>query len=340
MGKLAKDDFKFAEGLRSAVIDKNPKEAIKVAVAIQAFMSKPYSVGRKQIQAYRKAVQAFGVSTDFAQLTKDAFNVTIEEDNFDMGWQQAFRDVPLGPGQDSWEIYNVVNGITFRKVEEGGRIEMDKMSGSLVNAYVDYYGGALGFTDKMIRFRKVPAMIDKAMAFRNKFFADKANNHYMLLAAGAAGNITTYQGAAADGVTRRTILTINRAAFTLTNRCKDKGYGDMANAPLILYANPYDEERIEAAFKTVSADIVGARENGTAITARRIQRIYTYNSYISAGTPILVLPGQKLQKADAMEPTTYVAPVDPFTLNQAQAVWAIYGAIVADTDQCQTVTLG
>jgi hypothetical protein len=257
-----------------------------------------------------------------------------------MGWEKAFRQVPLGKGQDSWEIYDVANSLTFVKVEEGQRIDVAGMTGTKTSAYVDYYGGALGWTDKMVRFRKVPAMIDKAQVFRNKFWANKGDNHYALIAAAAALNVTAYQGAAAEGRARRDIQTINSAAFTLTDRLKDKGYGDMANAPLIMYANPFDEDRIEGAFRVVSNALVSTNGISEQITARRITRVYTYNTNVVSGSPILVLPGQKSQKADAMQPTVYNQEQDALTLNKLQAVWAIYGAIMADTDQAQQLTLG
>lgn len=308
-----------------------------VGVAVQAYMNQPRSIIKKQIQAT-------GVSTDFAILTKDSFNVTLETDNFDMGWESAFRTVTLGRGQDSWEIYNVANGITFQKVEEGERIEVNKLTGTKLRGEVDYYGGALGWTDKMIRFRKVPAMVDMMAAFRNKFWANKADNHYAILAVAGALNLTAWQGALADGQVQRDVQTINECAFQLGDANKDKGYGDAANAPFIIYANPQDENRLEAAFRVTTASLAGAGPiaNGSSasVTSRRIRRIYTYNSSITAGTPLMVWPGQKLQRADAMQPTTFKREKDNLTLNEVEAVWAIYGAIVADTDQVRTFTLG
>jgi len=284
----------------------------KFLVALQGFMNQP-------VKQYQKKIQAFGVSTDFDQLTKDAFNVTVEEDNFDLKWEQAYRLVALGKGQDAWEIANVENGITFNKVEEGERIEVNKISGTKITAYVDYYGGALGWTDKMIRFRKIPMMVDLAMAFRNKFYTNKADNHYALLATAAALHVTAYQGAAADGQLQRDIQTINQAAFTLTNRCKDKGFGDMASAQLLMYANPLDKRRINAAFRATTQAAASAN---------------------AAIAPILILPKNKIQRAEPMPPKTYNAPTDILTLNETQAVWAIYGAIVGDDDQAETITLG
>jgi hypothetical protein len=339
MGILCKDDIGLLNAVRDVYLngyDSNRAKAHRVKHAMQAFLYKPKTILKKRIQAV-------GVSTDFAILTKDSFNVTLESDNFDMGWEKAFRAVTLGKGQDSWEIYNVANSLTFTKVEEGQRIEVAGLTGTKTSGVVDYYGGAIGWTDKLIRFRKVPAMIQLSEVFRNKFWANKADNHYSLLAAAAALNVTAYQGVAGNGRTRRDILTINQAAFTLTNRLKDKGYGDMANAQLIMYANPFDEDRIEAAFRAVTnsmVQVLGQNEVAEQITSRRITRIYTYNTSIVSGSPIMVLPGQKIQKADALAPTVYNQEQDILTLNKVQAVWAIYGAIIADTEQCQQLTLG
>jgi hypothetical protein len=313
-------------------------QATQMSIALQAFIQRPKTEQKKML----RQIQAVSVSTDFAQLTKDAFNITIENENFDMGWEKAFKQVTLGRGQDSWEIPDVANGLQFRKYQEGQRVRVEGMSGSKVTAYVDYYAGALGWTDKMIRFRKIPSMISNAETFRNKFWSNKADNHYLLLAAAAAlaGQTTAWQGAAALGEARRDILTFNQAAFDLTNRLRNKGYGDMATAPLLVYANPFDEERIEAVFKAKTSNLLSTNAIGREITRRKIDRIYTYTNRITAGFPIMVLPGRKFQKADAMAPTTFTGPIDILTLNHTQAVWAIYGAVAADGEQAQTVTLG
>lgn len=342
MGILVKgNDYKFFDKILDIYKKQSfeSESAVKTKYALQAFLQKPKLQRNKQIQAMKKQIQAVGVSTDFPLLTKDSFNVTIEMDNYDLGFEEAFKQVKLGKGKDSWEIYNVGNSLNFSKIEEGQRIEVAGLSGSKTSGEVDYYGGAIGWTDRMIRFRKVPAMIEMAEIFKNKFWVNKANNHYALIAAAAALNLTAYQGVAGDGQGRRDVLTINQAAYDLTNRNKNKGYGDMANAPLILYANPNDEERIEGAFKATSNAFAAGLNRIEAVTSRRIKRIYTYNESITAQEPILALPGRKIQKADVLQPKVYNQEQDMLTLNRVQAVWAIYGAIVADTDQCQTIML-
>jgi hypothetical protein len=333
---IAKDDLQLIDFVKKAWDSRDKKMASQINVALNAFVTEPKRILKKKIQAI-----GAGVSTDFEMLTTNAFNVTVQEDNFDLGYEKAFRVVPKDPDKDFWEIYDVENALEFRRVQEGQRIPVEGLTGDLVRASVDYYGGSLGWTDKMIRYRKVAAMVDKAMNFRNKFWTNKANNHYLLLAVAAAGNVTAYQGVQADGQLRRDIQTINRASFNLTNRNIDKGYGDMANRKLLMYANPLDRARIEAAKVATTNQTLGTG-NGTVGQKLDwpIETIYTYNANIDAGSPLLVIPGQKLQRVDDMQPTTYTAPKDPLTLNELQAVWAIYGAAVADTDQLETVTLG
>lgn len=332
MGYLAKNDELFFTKLSEFDEKRDIDTWRKLKVAIRAFHEKPRIIVRKKIQA-------FSVSTDFAKLTSDAFNVTIESAAFDLGYEKAFRTVPLGDSQDTWDIYDVTDGLTFNLVKEGGHVKIDGLKGEVQTCHVDYYGGAIGWTDKMIRFRKVAAMVDMALIFRNRFWQNKADNHYLLLAAAAVGNVTAYQGVVADGQLRRDIATLNRAAFDLANRCKDKGYGDTASVQLVIYANPLDKSRILAALASVTANLAPALSRGEQVQWN-ITPVFTFNSNIVSGAPVLVLPGNKMQMAEAMSPTTFVAPKDPLTLNEVQSVWSIYGAAIGDSDQVQTVTLG
>jgi hypothetical protein len=332
-GDVRKDRMLF-DDLNKMLDDRNyaSKKVDGVKKTLQAFLWAP-KVRQREI------IKAFSVSSDFERLTEAAFNVTIEEDNFDLGWQKAFRNVPLAKGSLGWEIYTVTNGIAFQKVEEGGRIEQNGMAGTKVRAECDYYGGAMGFTDRMIRDRQIPAMLDAAMMFRNKFWANKGDNHYALISA-AAVNQTTYQGVAADGQLRRDVQTLNRACYDLANRNKDKGYGNTAAATYVMYAHLLDRERIEAAKNVVTNSLNAVASIGETV-GYKIEVVYTLNQYITQGSPILCLPGQKAQSAEALAPTTYSpGGADPLTLNQYQAVWSIYGAVIADTDQFQEVELG
>lgn len=338
--KFTNNDRLFMDLAIKAFDEKDVVAAAKVRAAIQAFHNAPVTKFKASIQGFRQKIQALPtVSTDFAKLVSDAFNITLGTQNFDLGYEEVFQDVPLNGTEDSWDMYDVQEGLTFQRVPEGDRIDLQGLTGTLVTVHTDYYGGALGWSDKWIRHRKIAPMIEKAMIFRNNFWANKADNHYLLLAAAAVGNVTAYQGVAGDGQLRRDIATINLAAFTLADRCKDKGYGDTAQVTLILYANPRDKDRVLAAINATTGQMANVAGRAVQINWN-IRPIFTFNSNIVTGTPLLVLPGHKIQKADAFPPTTYIVPKDPLTLNEGQAVWAEYGAAVGDTDQVETVTLG
>jgi hypothetical protein len=329
-------DRKFFELFFRGYEEGNEECKEKCLAALQAFMVRPKNIQKKAIQAQNNGIT---VSSDLPLITKDSFNLTVQSQNYDMGYEKVFKEVPLGANEDSWEIADAANSLTFMKVEEGQRIDVAGYTGSKVTAYVDYYGGALGWTDKMIRFRKIAMMLDMAETFRNKFWVNKANNFYSLIAAAAALNVTVYQGAAGDGPLQRDIQTINRAAFAVTNRCRNKGYGDMANAQLVMYFNPIDKDRVYAAFAVTANALAAAGRTGDTINYN-ITLVPTYNTFITAHNPVLVIPGHKIQMADAMAPTTYGPDFDILSLNRVQSVWAIYGGIIADTDQCEQFVLG
>lgn len=320
--------------LRREEASKGDKDAqIFIKSMLQAFLVEPKII-QKKIQS---RIQALGitVSSDLPLMTKDAFTITIAEDNFDLGWQAAFQNIQLGQYEDSWEIFDVDSTLQFVKVAEGQRIEMAGFTGSKATAYVDYYGGALGISDKTIRFRKLYAYIDAARRFRNAFYTSQGNVFYALIAAAGAVNQTLYD-AGADSQLKRDIRTINQAIFTLTDRCKDKGIGNTANIPLVIYANPFDEARLEAAFRAMSQDMSNVLGGAEMVTSRHpIQRIYTFNQFITAGNPLVCITGNKNQRAEALAPTSFKGEKDPLTLNEYEAVWSIYGGTIADSDQWQ-----
>lgn len=307
----------------------------KVKSALQAFLYEP-KIEQKRIKS---GIQGVTVSTDLAEITKKAFNITLAEDNFDLGYEDAFQMIQLGEYELSWEVFDVANSLTFVQVAEGQRIQIAGITGTKATAYAEYYGGALGVTDRTIRTRKLYAMVDAARVFRNKFWISKADVHYALMATAAANNITLYN-ATATGELRRDIATINTAIYNLTNRCKDKGYGDTAQVPLSMYIHQSDYARIESAFAVTTPDM-----SQTVVEARQLRktnpitRHYTFNQFILPGHPIMCIRGNKNQRADALAPTTYQGALDPLTLNRYTAVWAIYGAFIGDTDQWEQFNL-
>ncbi len=69
-----------------------------------------------------------------------------------------------------------------------------------------------------------------------------------------------------------------------------------------------------------------------------VERVYTFNSNIGSTYINIVLPGNKIQKADVMVPTTY-EDMDILSLVYVQAVWAYYGGAVGESKQCRKVSM-
>lgn len=307
----------------------------KVKAAINAFFNHPTTPEfKKKLQAFnQKKLQALGyaVSTDFADTAGMSFNAFFEMTEYDMGWENYFRQVQVSPYKRSWEIHTVKNGLTFKKLAEGEKVEVQGMNSTKDTISCDRYGGALGWSDEWIRFREVAAMMDLAETFRNRFFENKSAIHYKLIADAAALHPIAYQGVAADGRLRRDIDTLNQAIYQLGKINKGKGYaGNMARPQCILTADPIYMGRIEAAVRATTANMAPVAGKADQLEYT-FQRQYSFDPSLS-GKIVIGIPGNKSQKADILAPTQFT-DTDILTLTYIQAVYAYFGAGIGDTEQ-------
>lgn len=278
------------------------------------------------------SVQAFAGSSDLPKLTKDVFDVTTKVDNFDLAWQDSFKGIPLRKGQLSWEITDVEQAITFKQIPEGGKVEFGSFTGDKVTASVHKYGAGVGMTWEIIEGNKLYAFVERLEVTRAKLYGLWADVHYGLLNAGAAQNTVAWQGAGTDKQIDRDIATLNQGAYTIGNACKNKGYGDTANAPMILYISPQYKARINAALKTGQSDIVVSGGKGVSVNWP-IEVRYTFNSKITTGKGLLVLPGHKIQNAVYLRELG-LSKQEIDSLNELRTYWTAFGAVVADDEQC------
>lgn len=319
------------EKMCDAILSGDKEKMKSIGIAIQAFHREPVTPKfRNKIQAMKIQALGIGVSTDFAETIGKSFEAFFELDNFDLDYEKVFKVVPVSPYKMSWEIHTVKNGIAFRKVAEGETIEVYGMNSTKDTIYADKYGGALGWTDELMRKREVAAMMDKAETFRNAFYVTKGNAHYLLIATAGALHVTPWQGVIADGQLRRDIQTLNQGAYSIGNLCKDKGYGNTANARFVVYADPIFKARIMAALRATTQMMQVNKTSAVQIDAN-IEPVFTFNNNLK-GKIVMALPGFKSQRADIMLPTQY-SDTDILSLTYIQAVWAYYGAGIGDTEQ-------
>ena len=300
--------------------------------AIQAFFQ---GVGVKD---NKKVIQAFSGSSDLPVLTKDIFNVTNIVNAYDILWQNAFKGIPLKKGQLSWEIADVSAGITFKLIPEGGKAEFYGVSGSKTTANIDKYGAGLGVSWEIIEGRKLYRFVDLMEQTKAALYKIWADIHYGLLATAAGTHTIAWQGASTDPTLDRDIGTLNKGYETIGSACKDKGYGDTANAPMILFATPSVKSRILHAMRVTTSDVARGRAPGAAsssagkIVIYPITAYYTWNSNIAADKAVMVLPRNKIQNSMYLRELG-LNEKDIATLAEMRTYWTAFGAIVGDTEQ-------
>jgi len=297
---------------------------------------------RKAIQAFMHGVadladgglvsiQAFSGSSDLPTLTKDVFDVTSKVDNFDIAWQEAFKSIQLRKGQLSWEIADVENAVVFKQIPEGGKVEFGRVSGDKVTAEVKKYGAGLAFTWEMIEGNKLYAFVDLMNTTRAKLYKTWADVHYGLINTAAVAHGVPWQGTSGDKQVDRDIMTLNAAAYAIANACKDKGYGDTANMPMLLFVSPKYRSRINAAFKASTIN-----ERGVTIEWP-IEVRYTFNGNITADKADLVLPGHKAQNAVYLRELG-LKRQDNDSLSELQTYWTAFGGAFADSEQASQLS--
>jgi len=332
---LIANESSLPDILGKALKEQDKKTVAQLQAALLCWWGKP----EKKSNEFVKQLQAFGVSTDFSRIASQTWNMFQELAVYDNFWEQAFMSVPVAPNTDNWEIHTVTDGVTFKKVQEGHRLEVFGLAGTKSTVYIEKRGGALGWTDEQIRWRKIAAMVDKANTMRNAYYVNKRDEHYALIAAAApAGgtNATTYQGAGTDTRSNRILQTINAGAYALGNRNKDKNYENMNN--YILYLPESLRTDMEQARALVERSMVteSSQTAGQFISKLTypVRFFYTWSSYVPANTGFLVQPGNKIQRAEPVAPFM-LTDSDILQLTYVMAIWSYYGAAIGDTGQVQ-----
>ena len=331
MNEHPEDDYVLDK--KKGIVLNRKEQGIVMHKAIQCFMQ---SVAIKDKND--KIIQAFAGSSDLPVLTKDVFNVTQVMPIFDTFWQESFKGIPLRKGQLEWEIVDVQAGFTFSLIPEGGKVKFYGISGEKTSVKIAKYGMGTEITWETIEGRKLYAFVDMLGQVRARLNNLWADTHYGLLATASLSALVTWQGTATDPIVERDTATINKGYETIGNACKAKGYGDTANAPMILYASPLLKARIMQAFRATSVDIIRGRQAGAGsskagqIIEYNVMPRFTWNSNIVTNKAILVLPGNKIQNSVYLRELG-LSEKDIETLSELRTYWTAFGAVVGDTDQ-------
>jgi hypothetical protein len=326
-------DDDYVLNKKKGIVLNRKEQGTVLQKAIQAFMQQ---VAVQDEQG--KIIQAFGGSSDLPVLTKDVFTVTQAMPVFDTFWQESFKGIPLKKGQLEWEIADVAAGFTFDLIPEGHKVRFYGISGDTTSARIQVYGMGIGITWQMREGRKLYKFVDLMGQVRAKLNTLWADTHYGLLATAALSAPVTWQGVVTDPIVERDIATINKGYETIGNACKAKGYGDTANAPMIIYTSPLLKARLMQAYRATSSDIIKGRVAGASssvagqVIEYNVTPRFTWNSNIPANKAVMVLPGNKNQNSVYLRELG-LSEQDIETLSELRTYWTAFGAIVADTDQ-------
>ncbi len=334
---MEEKDTDYVLDKKKGIVLNRKQQKVVFHKAIQSFMQSVAMMDKNE-----KIIQAFGGSSDLPVLTKDVFTVTQAMPVFDTLWQSAYKGIPLRKGQLAWEITDVAAGFTFDLIPEGGKVKFYGISGDKTDAKIQKYGMGIGITWEMIEGRKLYQFVDLMGQVRAKLNTLWADTHYGLLATASLVSPTTWQGAATDPILERDIATINLGYVTIGSACKAKGYGDTANAPMLLYASPLLKARLMQAFRATTSDIISGRVAGAVgskagqIIEYNVSPQFTWNSQIPVNKALLVLPGNKIQNSVYLRELG-LSEKDIETLNELRTYWTAFGAIVADSAQISEI---
>jgi hypothetical protein len=278
------------------------------------------------------AVQAFTGTSDIADIDTNVWNAFQEVPESDLGWQQAFRGVPLKKGQLRWSIGNVTAGTVWKELVEGEKVQYRGITGDKIYASVKKYGAGLSIDWETIEGKDLAAFYNELVDFKSSKNALYADIHYGLLATAAANEVIDYQLTATESILSRDIATLNLAYDTIGRACKDLGMGDTANAQMLVYAQPELRGRIDMAIAATSSDVVASGDISGLILTARIKPVYTFNEAIVANKFTMVLPKNKIQNSVYMMEKSFPR-INPDNLDWIKSAFTAFGGIVGENAQ-------
>jgi hypothetical protein len=251
--------------------------------------------------------------------------------DMDLGYQAAFDLVDLrGSNQDSFDILDANNGITFNQVAPGAEVKIRRgVTDAKATISVCTFADGVGILDDWLRFQKWWSVSDTVAEFNAKAWDKLASWHYALLSA-----LSSAVNVAFDTDDTKTL---NKAAAKILRAVAGKGYGAGSNAGFLIYCAPEDVGRITKMLTaTAGSLLVAYQANVQPITVRVSAVIATTNLPANLGGYYLVLGGRKLKRGNWKDLTIesarniYVRASDYVGTFQANAA-------IGDTDQVARV---
>lgn len=311
----------------------DPKNRAQVMGALTYFMRAP---AREDVKSMPKKVQGYASAGDFATNINQIIEKFHLSTQYDNGYEEIFdiRDF-TGTNQSGFDILDVEDGLTFSKVYPGGKAKIYKMAGSKTSISFDLYGGGLGWLRTLIDDAQYWTLEDNAIAFRNKWYADKAEVHYDLIEAVASTYNVSWQ-TSGDGLASgtatykasRDIATMNYAANQILGYVKDYGWGvTPQNAQFVVLTPDSLSDRIQAALNLrlqAFADSVSQTHYKFKVIPTLMLDSSTYY--------YVILPKFKIKGGNRMDLSIF-SRFDEESYSDIAVGWGRYGAAIGDIKQ-------
>jgi len=286
-------------------------------------------------------MQAFATSDDFPDSVLQVLDKYHRSLYFDTGYEQIFKSIDMrNSNRDSFQILDVISGLTFDRVPQGEKAHIYKFSGAKATVTLDMYGAGLGWARQLFMNKEYWTIEDNAFEFRNKAGESKAQDHYDLIEATAPTYDLPWQlvnGAVSDAdkdyIPIRDINTINQACENILTRLQDLGMSVTPNSEFVILAPIQLKGRIPRALGLVQQPFGGS----TNLATYNVRVIYTL-MLTETDKYYVILPGNKIQTATRMDLTVF-SDFDIEAFTDIAVGWQWYGAAIGETKQivrCET----
>lgn len=320
--------------------------------AVRAALRRGRSVSASDTAAIRDAVNQFlqrspervsklkaaatSTSEDFPTSKLPLWRTFQEGQYYDDAWERVFDVIDFSDTpRNGFEILDIEDGLTFKKVPEGQKAQVYKVAGEKTVVEFDMYGGGLGWSKKLIDDKEYWSLEHAMTAFRNKWYAARAKTAYALLEAVSSAYDITWQPPVPSAMLEadvsyaavRDIETINAACYAILTAVKDKGYQLGPDASFVLLYPFALHGRIQRALGVLNAGTAGTFK-GVQYT---IEAIPTLN-LSSESAYYIALPKNKLIWGDRM-PLSVFDKFEPASYSVTQYAWGRYGGAIGDSNQ-------
>ena len=324
----------------------NPKAQHMLRGALNTFMAEPQSAPFKlAAQAFAESgdmskarsvfMQAFATSDDFPASVLQVLDKYHRSLNFDTSYEQIFKFIDLrNSNRDSFQILDVISGLTFDLTPQGEKTHIYKFSGAKATVTLDMYSAGLGWARQLFMNKEYWTIEDKAFEFRNKAGESKAQSHYDLIEAvpttydlawqAVNGNVPNTDK---DYIPIRDINTISKACENILLALQDLGMSVTPNSEFIILAPIQLKGRIPRALGLVQQPFGGS----TNLATYNTKVIYTL---MLTGTDkyYVILPKNKIQTSTRMDLTVF-SEFDIEAFTDIATGWQWYGAAIGELKQ-------